>query len=191
MQWRVVALESYAAAHARHRADDAAKARAKRRWSLAATRLSAIGAIKSGAVARRGGSRMALCYLCGALNPAVTFAHHLKSCASKWTKAHAAAAKRAPPPGGDRDDDDPGPLPPNPHARVDFAALDLEALEVANEASQAAYFAHALVECPHCKRRFRRPALRKHRAACTAARPFAAPLARRKPDAPRAPRAWA
>ena len=68
--------------------------------------------------------------------------------------------------------------------------IDLAALEVANDASQKVYFAHALAECEYCKRRFKKPALRKHRRACTAARPFAPPIARRPKDRGAAPAAW-
>ena len=55
---------------------------------------------------------MALCFMCGALNPAATFANHRRTCASRWAKARDAAKKRNLP----DDDDDPGPLPPDPQA---------------------------------------------------------------------------
>ncbi|KAH8098161.1 hypothetical protein JL720_1089 [Aureococcus anophagefferens] len=180
LQWKVVRLD------VAKTQDAAASARAKKRWSVAASRVKLIGASKVAAVPRKGGSKMALCFMCGALNPAATFANHRRTCASRWAKARDAAKKRNLP----DDDDDPGPLPPDPHAGVDFSRLDLAALEVANDASQAVYFAHALAECEHCKRRFKKPALRKHRRACTAPRPFAPPIARRPKDRGAAPAAW-
>ena len=180
LQWKVVRLD------VAKTQDAAASARAKKRWSVAASRVKLIGASKVAAVPRKGGSKMALCFMCGALNPAATFANHRRTCASRWAKARDAAKKRDLP----DDDDDPGPLPPDPHAGVDFSRLDLAALEVANDASQEVYFAHALAECEHCKRRFKKPALRKHRRACTAARPFAPPIARRPKDRGPAPAAW-
>ena len=180
LQWKVVRLD------VAKTQDAAASARAKKRWSAAASRVKLIGASKVAAVPRKGGSKMALCFMCGALNPAATFANHRRTCASRWAKARDAAKKRNLP----DDDDDPGPLPPDPHAGVDFSRLDLAALEVANDASQEVYFAHALAECEHCKRRFKKAALRKHRRACTAARPFAPPIARRPKDRGAAPAAW-
>ncbi|KAH8043678.1 hypothetical protein JL721_13073 [Aureococcus anophagefferens] len=148
LQWKVVRLD------VAKTQDAAASARAKKRWSVAASRVKLIGASKVAAVPRKGGSKMALCFMCGALNPAATFANHRRTCASRWAKARDAAKKRNLP----DDDDDPGPLPPDPHAGADFSRLDLAALEVANDASQEVYFAHALAECEHCKRRFKKPA---------------------------------
>ena len=60
----------------------------------------------------------------------------------------------------------------------DFDGLSMPELDAANVESERVFFAHALVPCEHCGRRFRRDALRKHRVSCTASRPFAKPLAR-------------
>ena len=119
---------------------------------------------------RTTGSRMALCHLCGAANPVTSRARHVAACEERWLQVHEASLEA---PGDDLDD--PGALPPDPHAGVDFDGLDHAALDARNVESERVFFAHALVSCEHCGRRFRRDALRKHRVSCTASRPFARP----------------
>ena len=113
---------------------------------------------------------MALCHLCGAANPVTSRARHVAACEERWLQVHEASLEA---PGDDLDD--PGALPPDPHAGVDFDGLDHAALDARNVESERVFFAHALVSCEHCGRRFRRDALRKHRVSCTASRPFARP----------------
>lgn len=156
------------------------RARASKRWQSSISRVMLLGTATG---ERSGGSKMALCHLCGTLNAAPTRDRHLAKCVLAWHAAQEAAAKRDT--GGASDDEDPGPLPADPHANVDFSALTVDDLEPINDLSEALYFSHFHRECPHCRRTFKKASFRRHRTSCTADDPFQRPLARRKPGDPR------